>query len=58
MNHRNSMIDEQPPNVYNNPATIFDEELNRRFTQYTPEPTLQRETQKIQSNKGTINSQK
>lgn len=45
-------------NAYNNPAMNFDDELNRRFTQYSAEPTLQRETQKIQSNKGSVHSLK
>lgn len=44
-------------NTYNNPAINLNDELNRRFTQYTPEPTMQRETQKIQSNKDSNSSQ-
>lgn len=44
-------------NAYNNPALNLDDELHRRFTQYTPEPTIERE-KKTKSNKGSVNSQK
>ena len=44
--------------AYTNQAIMnLDDELHRRFTQYTPEPTMERE-KKTNANKGSVNSLK
>lgn len=39
-------------------AATLQQELNRRYTQYTPEPTLQRSAGAKKSNKNSLRSQK
>lgn len=44
--------------AYSNRATNLDDELNRRFTQYTPEPSAKPDPKSIKSNKDSLKSEK
>lgn len=44
--------------AYSNRAANLDDELNRRFTQYTPEPSAKPDPKSIKSNKDSLKSEK
>jgi hypothetical protein len=59
--HEDTQQIEAYTSSFKNPGLDLDDELHRRFTQYTPEPTMTaapKSEKRTKPNKGSVSSQK